>query len=144
MPKGYTVKPDLKATCIKQSPVFKGQLFRSLKGHTSVNLPVLSKHLPLFAFPFGACLTQVFLYSFCRFHPSVCLSILRLSVHLWFRPLTLSITKFYFKVFWLLINSVATVQNLFIFGIGIPGRVLFHSTSMNSWVCPRAGLDVRI
>ena len=36
-------------------------------------------------------------------------------------------------------NSAATDQNLFIFGMGIPGRVLFHSTSMDSWVMPQGG-----
>ena len=40
--------------------------------------------------------------------------------------------------------SAATYQKLFIFGIGVPGRVLFHSTSMNPWVMPWVGLEVRI
>ena len=42
---GHTVKPVLKATCIKQLPVFKDQFFRSHKGRISVILSVLSKHL---------------------------------------------------------------------------------------------------
>ena len=34
-------------------------------------------------------------------------------------------------------NSAATDQKLFIFGMGVPGRVLFHSTCMNHWVVPQ-------
>ena len=33
--------------------------------------------------------------------------------------------------------SAATFQKLFIFCMGVPWRVLFHSMSMNSWVMPR-------
>ena len=33
----------------------------------------------------------------------------------------------------------ATDQKLFIFGMGVPGRVLFHSTSMDPWVMPQGG-----
>ena len=40
-----TVKPVLKATCIKQSPIFKGQFSRSKRRKKRVNLHVLSKHL---------------------------------------------------------------------------------------------------
>ena len=36
-------------------------------------------------------------------------------------------------------NSATTDQKLFIFGVGVPGRVLFHSTSMDSWVMPQGG-----
>ena len=43
--KTYTVKPVLKATCIKQSPVFKGHFLKSPKRKLNVNLPVLGKHL---------------------------------------------------------------------------------------------------
>ena len=34
-------------------------------------------------------------------------------------------------------NSAATDQKLFIFGMGVPGRVLVHSTSMDPWVMPQ-------
>ena len=40
--------------------------------------------------------------------------------------------------------SAAIYQKLFIFGMGVPGRVLFYSTSMDSWVMPGAGLEVKI
>ena len=43
--KKNTVKPVLKATCIKQSPVFKGHFLKSHKRKLNVNLPVLGKHL---------------------------------------------------------------------------------------------------
>ena len=65
---------------------------------------------------------------------SVCPSVCPL-----FHPLTLSLTKFYFEVFLISYNSAATDQKLFIFGVGVPGRVLFHSTSMNIWVMPQGG-----
>ena len=35
--------------------------------------------------------------------------------------------------------SAATYQILFIFGMGVPPRVLFHSTSMGPWVMPWGG-----
>ena len=35
--------------------------------------------------------------------------------------------------------SAATYQKVFIFGMGVPGRVLFHSTSLDPWVTPRGG-----
>ena len=35
--------------------------------------------------------------------------------------------------------SAATYQKLFIFNIGVPGRVLFYSTSMEPWVMPGGG-----
>ena len=41
----FTVKPVLKANCIKQSPVFKGHFLKSHKRKLNVNLPVLGKHL---------------------------------------------------------------------------------------------------
>ena len=40
-------------------------------------------------------------------------------------------------------NSAATDQQLFIFGMGEPGRVLFHSTSMNSWVMPKGRAKIQ-
>ena len=46
--------------------------------------------------------------------------------------------------FFIMYISAATYQKLFIFDIGVPGRVLFHSTSMDPWVMPRAGLEVKI
>ena len=70
--------------------------------------------------------------------PSVCPSVVcpsvLPSVRVWFRLLTLSITKFED-------NSAATDQKLFIFGMGVPWRVLFHSTSdsMDPWVMPQGG-----
>ena len=36
-------------------------------------------------------------------------------------------------------KSVATDQKLFIFGMGVPGRVLFHSVSIDPWVMPQGG-----
>ena len=33
--------------------------------------------------------------------------------------------------------SAATYQKLFIFGMGLPGRGLFHSIFMDPWVMPR-------
>ena len=53
-------------------------------------------------------------------------------------------SKFYMKFLSFAYNSAATDQKLFIFGMGVPGRVLFHSTSMDPWVIPRAGLEVKI
>ena len=35
--------------------------------------------------------------------------------------------------------SAATYQKLFIFGMGVPGRVLFHSISMDPLVMPQGG-----
>ena len=73
---------------------------------------------------------------------SICLSVF-LSVHPSFLPssdlLTSAVTKFYFEVFLIMYISAATYQKLFIFGMGVPGRVLFHSTSMDPWVMPRGG-----
>ena len=50
-------------------------------------------------------------------------------------------SKFYVKFLSFAYNSAATDQKLFIFGMAVPGRVLFHSTSMDPWVMPqgRAG-----
>ena len=51
-----------------------------------------------------------------------------------------SVNPFYNQVlhqkFLITYNSAATDQKLFIFGLGIPGWVLFHST-MNFWVMPQ-------
>ena len=44
------------------------------------------------------------------------------------------------RSFLIMYVSAATYQKLFIFGMGVPGRVLFHSTSMDPW----AGLEVKI
>ena len=69
-----------------------------------------------------------------------------LSVHPSVRPsicpdVIPSVNPFYNQVllqsFLITYNSAATVQKLFIFGMGVPGRVLFHSTSMNPWVMPQ-------
>ena len=48
-------------------------------------------------------------------------------------------SKFYVKVLSFAYNSAATDQFFFLFGMGIPGRVLFHSTSMDPWVMPQGG-----
>ena len=65
-----------------------------------------------------------------------------------FRPFRLSIRPsvrqpFYNQVllgsFLITYNSAATDQKLFIFGMGVPERVLFHSTSMDLWVMPQGG-----
>ena len=54
-----------------------------------------------------------------------------------------SVKPFYNQVllqsFLITYNSTATNQKLFIFGLGVPGRVLFHSTSMKPWVMPQGG-----
>ena len=54
-----------------------------------------------------------------------------------------SINLFYNQVllqsFLITYNSAATSQKLFIFGMGVPGRVLFHSTSMDPWVMLQGG-----
>ena len=71
-------------------------------------------------------------YSFGRFGLYV-----RLSIH----P---SVNPFYNQVslqsFWIAYNFAATDQKLFIFGMALPGRVLFHFTSMNLWVMPQGGV----
>ena len=46
-------------------------------------------------------------------------------------------SKFYVKFLSFAYNSAATDQKLFIFGMGVPGRVLFHSTSVDPWVMPQ-------
>ena len=55
----------------------------------------------------------------------------------------LSVYPFYNQVllgsFLITYNSAATDQKLFIFGMGVSGRVLFHSTSMDPWVMPQGG-----
>ena len=54
-----------------------------------------------------------------------------------------SINPFYNQVllqsFLITYNSAATDQKLLIFGMVVPGRVLFHSTSMDPWVMPQGG-----
>ena len=53
----------------------------------------------------------------------------------------LSVNPFYNQVlhrsFLITYNSAATNQKLFIFGMGVAGRIVFHSTSMNPWVMPQ-------
>ena len=46
-------------------------------------------------------------------------------------------SKFYMKFLSFAYNSAAADQKLFIFGMGVPGWVLFHSTSMDPWVMPQ-------
>ena len=36
--------------------------------------------------------------------------------------------------------SAGTDQKLFIFGMGVPRKILFHSTSMKPWVMPEEGV----
>ena len=52
-----------------------------------------------------------------------------------------SVNPFYnqdlLRSFLITYNSAATGQKLFIFGMGVPGRVLFHSTFMDPWVMPQ-------
>ena len=74
----------------------------------------------------------VFVGSVC---PFVCPSV-RLSV-------IPSLNPFYNQVllrsFLITYNPAATDQKLLIFSMGVPGRVLFHSISMNPWVMPQGG-----
>ena len=78
---------------------------------------------------------------------SICLSIrpsIHPSVHLWFRPLTLSLTKFYFEVFWLLITLQPLIKN---FSYLVWGYLGGFSSILLLWTpgsCPRAGLEVKI
>ena len=51
-----TVKPVPKATCIRQSPAFKGHYFRS---HLRQKWKSTCIKQPVFGFPIGACLTQI-------------------------------------------------------------------------------------
>ena len=68
--------------------------------------------------------------SVCPFvHPSVCLYVIP-TINPFCNQVLL-------QSFLITYNSAATDQKLFIFGIGIPGRVLFHFTSMNPWVMPQ-------
>ena len=53
------------------------------------------------------------------------------SVQMWFYNQVLP------RSFLLTYNSAGTDQKLFIFGMGVPGRVLSHSTCMNPWVLPQ-------
>ena len=86
-------------------------------------------------------------YSFCRFSPFVCLSVcpsVLPSILPSVRPSVIrSVNPFDNQVllqsFLIIYNSAATNQKLFIFGIVVPWRVLFHSISMNPWVMPRGG-----
>ena len=48
-------------------------------------------------------------------------------------------STFYVKFLSFAYNSAAIDQKLFIFGMGVPGRVLFHSASMDPWVMPQDG-----
>ena len=48
-------------------------------------------------------------------------------------------SKFNVKFLSFAYNSAATDQKLFIFGMGVPGRVLSHSISMDPWVMPQGG-----
>ena len=61
--KPYTVKPVLKTTCIKQSPVFKRPLFLIPFKYKVVEIYLYKARTclkqPVFGFPIGACLTQV-------------------------------------------------------------------------------------
>ena len=72
-----------------------------------------------------------FIYLFIRLsilpsvHPSICPDVIP-SVNPFYNQVLLQ-SFFYY-------NSAATDQNLFIFGMG---RVLFYSTSINSWVMPQ-------
>ena len=66
-------------------------------------------------------------YSFRRFRPSVCLSVLPSvipSVNTCYNQVLL-------RSFLVMYISTATYQKLFIFGMGVPGRVHFHSTSLD-------------
>ena len=47
--------------------------------------------------------------------------------------------KFYVKFLSFACISKSFDLKLFIFGIGVPGRVLFHSTFMDPWVMPQGG-----
>ena len=58
----------------------------------------------------------------------VCASVI-LSVNPFFNQVLL-------RSFLITYISAATDQKLFIFGMGVPGRVLSHSTSMSPWVLP--------
>ena len=61
-----TVKPVLKATCIKQSPAFKATILDPIKGkEVEIYRYQASACLKqsVFGFTVGACLTQVWLYS---------------------------------------------------------------------------------
>ena len=70
--------------------------------------------------------------------PFVCLSILPsicLSVH----PDVIFYNQVLLRSFLITYNSAATDQKLFIFGMGVPERVLFQSTCWNPWVMPQGG-----
>ena len=48
-------------------------------------------------------------------------------------------SEFYVNFLSFAYNSAATDQKLFIFGMGVPGRVPFHSAAMEPWVMPQGG-----
>ena len=70
---------------------------------------------------------------FCSVSPFVCPSILPSIHQMW------SYNQVLLRSFLNTCNSAATDQNLFIFGMVVPGRVLFHSSYMNPWVMPQGG-----
>ena len=72
-------------------------------------------------------------YSFCWFHSSDCP-----SISLWFHLLTPAVTKFFYGVY-----LCSSYHKLLIFGMGVPGRVLFHSTSVGFWVISEAEQEVK-
>ena len=78
------------------------------------------------------------IYNFCPFRLSVSPSIF-LSI----RPSMIpSVNTCYNQVLhqsFFYYISAATDQKLFICGMGVPGRVLFHSTCMDTWVLPQSG-----
>ena len=77
------------------------------------------------------------LYSFCRFRSSVRPSVfpsVRPSVHAFVRY-----NQVLLRSFLIMYISAATYQKLFIFGMGVPGRVLLHSTSIDPWAMPWGG-----
>ena len=72
----------------------------------------------------------VFVCSVClSVHPSVCPDVIP--------PVNPFYNQVLLQSFLITYNSAATDQKLLIFGMEVPGRVLFHSTSMNPWVMPQ-------
>ena len=63
--------------------------------------------------------------------------LVRSSVRPSFHPDVTFYNQVLLRSFLITYNSAATDQKLFIFGMGVPGRVLFHSTCMNHWVMPQ-------
>ena len=71
-------------------------------------------------------------------------SSVRPSVRMWFHPLTLSITKFYFEVFWLIITLQPVIKK---FSYLLWGYLAGFSSILHLWtpgLCPRVGLEVKI